>query len=140
MKETHLKNMIQDTVSDEETKKVIADFLELGHVENIIAMFQHDPTYYSWVGELLVDQRLNVRLGLFILFEELKLTEPKTITLAINSLLPILHHEEPLFRGEALSLLGIIGDPLTIPVITRALDDPSPQVREMAAMVLDEIQ
>lgn len=132
--------MTTDTVTDKELKIVIADFLELGHVDNIIAMFQHDPRYYSWTGELLIDQRLNVRLGLFILFEELKLTEPETIKLAIDSLLPVLQHEEPLFRGEALSLLGIIADPLTIPVITQALNDPSPQVREMAAMVLDEIQ
>ena len=34
-------------VSDEELLKVIADFLEMGHVENIVAMFADDPRYYD---------------------------------------------------------------------------------------------
>ena len=132
--------MKNDTVSDTETKKVIGDFLELGYVENIIAMFRHDPSYYGWVGELLVDERFNVRIGLMILFEELQETEPKNTQKAVTSLLPILQHPEPLFRGEALSLLGVIADPETIPAIAHSLHDPSPQVREMAQLILDEIK
>ncbi|HKJ64757.1 MAG TPA: hypothetical protein VJ969_05110, partial [Desulfopila sp.] len=60
------------TVNDEELKKVIADFLEMGHVENIIAMFRRNPAYFDWSGELLEDDRFNVRLGLTILFEEMQ--------------------------------------------------------------------
>ena len=47
-------------VSDEELKKVIADFLEMGHIENIVAMFRRYSKYYSWTGELLRDERFNV--------------------------------------------------------------------------------
>ncbi len=59
-------------VSDAELKKVIADFLEMGHIENIVSMFRQDPQYYMWSGDILKDERFNVRLGMTVLFEELK--------------------------------------------------------------------
>ena len=40
----------RQTVSNQELKKVIADFLDMGHVENIVAMFRHEPRYYAWTG------------------------------------------------------------------------------------------
>ena len=61
----------QNEVSDQELKRVIADFLDQGHVENIVAMFRREPKYYSWTGEILSDERFNVRLGISVLFEEL---------------------------------------------------------------------
>jgi len=39
-------------VSDEELQRVIADFLDMGHVDNIVAMFRRDPRYYDWTGEI----------------------------------------------------------------------------------------
>ncbi|RUM42691.1 MAG: hypothetical protein DSY80_06765, partial [Desulfocapsa sp.] len=61
-----MENNIQDPhpaeVSDEELLKVIADFLEMGYVENIVAMFKQDQRYYDWVGDLIKDQRFAVRL------------------------------------------------------------------------------
>lgn len=129
------------TVTDTETKKVIGDFLEMGHAENIIAMFRHEPAYYEWVGELLVDERLNVRLGLSVMFEELRLLDPNNVNKAIPSLIKVIENEsEPLYRGEAISLLGLIGDVTSLPVIKNALQDDNPQVREMAELVIEEIE
>lgn len=124
-------------VSDEELKKVIGDFLEMGHVENIVAMFKRDPKYYSWTGELLLDDRFNVRLGLAILFEELQTIQPDKTPLAIPSLQPLLDNESPLIRGEAIGILGHIGTAQAIEIISQAKDDISPQVREMVAMALE---
>lgn len=130
---------IQSTVSTKETLKVIGDFLDMGHVDNIIAMFRHDPEYYLWTGEILTDERLNVRLGLMILFEELVLTEGEAPKTAIPSLIHTLYHEEPLYRGEALALIGIIGDSTALPHIKKCLQDVSPQVVEAAEMALDDL-
>lgn len=127
-------------VSDEELKKVIADFLEMGHIENIVAMFRQDPSYYSWSGELLMDERLNVRLGMAVLFEELKEIQGDLLEKAVPSLLPLLENQEPLYRGEAVSLLGIINTPEALSHVTKVKDDPSPQVREMVEIVLTESQ
>lgn len=123
-------------VSDEELKNVIADFLEMGHIENIVAMFRQDPRYYSWSGDLLKDERFNVRLGMAVLFEELHALQPDKLEKALPSLIPLLEAEEPLYRGEAVSLLGIINSPEALYHIKTKKDDPSPQVREMVELVL----
>ncbi len=127
-----------DQVSDDELKKVIADFLEMGHVENIVAMFRREPRYYAWTGEILDDERFNVRLGVSVLFEELKPLQPDRLVLAIPSLARILRNELALLRGEAISVLGIIGTDEAIELVRGMLSDPSPQVREMADLVLEE--
>ncbi|MBB5347080.1 HEAT repeat domain-containing protein [Desulfoprunum benzoelyticum] len=126
-------------VSDEELKRVIADFLDMGHVDNIVAMFRREPRYYDWTGEILADRRFAVRLGISILFEELKSLQPEELALAVPSLRRALHSEEPLLRGEAVSILGIIGTAEAIELVRSGLADPNPQVREMAALVLDEL-
>ena len=124
--------------SKQEMVGVIKDFLEMGHVENIVAMFHRDPSYYDWTGEILDDVRFNVRLGVSILFEELKLRQDERITRAVDSLLPLLESEQPHLRGEAVSVLGIIGTDLARARIERMLDDAHPLVREIAEDVLDE--
>jgi hypothetical protein len=127
----------RNEVSDQELKKVIADFLDQGHVENIVAMFRREPKYYEWTGELLSDQRFNVRLGVSVLFEELQEIHPDMLPLAIPSLVKLLDAEEPLIRGEAVSILGIIGTKEAIAQIHYLYNDPNPQVREMVQLVLE---
>jgi len=134
------KSMKDDQVSDTELKKVIADFLDQGHVENIVAMFKRDPEYYSWVGNLLQDERFSVRLGLSVLFEELQAIQPEKLHLAVPSLARTLLQDEALFRGEAISLLSIIGTDEALSLIRRHADDSSPQVREIVELVLEERQ
>ena len=131
-------NQPPNEVSDQELKKVIADFLDQGHVENIVAMFRREPKYYAWTGEILSDERFNVRLGVSVLFEELQTLQPDRLPLAIPSLIKLLDSEQPLLRGEAVSLLGIIGTRPAMIEIGRLASDPNPQVREMVQMVLAE--
>ncbi len=132
--------MKDNQVSDTELKEVIADFLDQGHVENIVAMFRREPEYYSWAGTLLQDERFSVRLGLSVLFEELLTIQPEKLPLAIPSLAKTLLLEEALFRGEAISLLAIIGTDEAVSLIRRHADDSSPQVREIIELVLEELQ
>jgi hypothetical protein len=127
-----------DQVSDDELKKVIGDFLEMGHVDNIVAMFRRDARYYSWTGEILDDERFAVRLGVSVLFEELQTQQPDRLALAIPSLAGLLDNAPALIRGEAVNVLGIIGTDEALDLVRRMLDDPSPQVREMAELVLEE--
>jgi hypothetical protein len=127
-----------DPVSDDELKRVIKDFLEMGHVENIVAMFRRDPRYYTWTDEILDDERFNVRLGVAVLFEELQSLQPEKLKLAIPSLSRLLLSASALMRGEAINILGIIGTDQAINLIREMLTDPSPQVREMAELVLED--
>lgn len=131
-------SITENQVSDGELKRVIADFLDQGHIENIVAMFRREPMYYLWTGELLTDERFSVRLGISVLFEELHKLQPERLSLAVPSLAAVLNSSEPLYRGEAISLLGIIGSTEALDHVRTLIDDPSPQVREMVQMVLDE--
>ena len=117
---------------------MIADFLDLGHVDNIVALFRREPHYYEWTGEILQDERFSVRLGLSVLFEELEQIQPEKLPLAIPSLLKILHSEESLLRGEAVSLLGIIGTDLALTHVRELRNDENHQVREVVELVLEE--
>lgn len=131
---------MKSDVSDEELKKVIADFLEMGHVENIISMFRRNSQYFEWTGELLVDERFAVRLGLTLLFEEMKQLQDEATSRAIPSLKPVLQHESPLFRGEAIGILEIINTPQAIRLIQEMQNDPSPQVREAVELALSGME
>ncbi len=129
---------MKNQVSDGELKTVIGDFLDMGHVENIFEMFKREPRYYDWVGEILHDERFNVRLGISVLFEELKSRYPKNLSLAIPSLLQALASGPSYVRGEAVSVLGIIGTQEALDGVRSALGDRSEQVVEVAQEVLED--
>ena len=132
--------MKKDSVSDEELLKVIKDFLEMGHVDNIVAMFHREPGYYKWTGRILDDERFNVRLGVSILFEELKNRTPDQTELAIPSLRPLLTSKNPNIRGEAVSVLGIVGGPKAREYVGKMTEDDHPQVKELAREILAELK
>lgn len=118
--------------------QVIGDFLELGHVENIVAMFKQDKSLYALTGDLLRDERFAVRLGIGVLFEELAVTHPKEISLAIPSLLPLLQEQNPILRGEGATILGIIGSRDALKQLAELKDDPDFQVREIVTDILHQ--
>lgn len=124
-------------VSDTELQSVIADFLAMGHVDNIIAMFRVEPRYYSWVGTLLGDERFSVRLGLAVLFEYLVPERPEEVLLAVPALKEQLSSTTDWIRGEAVNLLGIIGSDEALALIRTMQDDPSPQVKEIVYDILE---
>ncbi|MFC1817951.1 HEAT repeat domain-containing protein [Thermodesulfobacteriota bacterium] len=118
--------------------KIIGDFLELGHVENIVAMFKQDTSLYSLTGDLIRDERFSVRLGTAVLFEELVAMRPEETSLAIPFLLPLLQEENPLLRGEAATILGIIGSPDALQHLRQLANDPDPQVFEIISDIINQ--
>jgi hypothetical protein len=118
--------------------KVIEDFLELGHVENIVAMFKQDRSLYSLTGDLIRDERFTVRLGVAVLFEELAALHLDDIQLAIPALLPLLKETNPILRGEAATILGIIGNEEAIGNLQTLQSDPDQQVLEIVTDILDQ--
>lgn len=127
-----------DTHEQDELVQVITDFIEMGHVENIIAMFKQDPSHYKLTGRLIQDERFMVRIGVAVLFEELRVVRPNEIELAIPSLLPLLSHRIPQIRGEAANLLGIIGSKEALTALEPMRNDPDPQVKEIVTDILSE--
>ena len=121
--------------SDEELLQLMADFLAMGHADNI-AMFRQEPRYWSWTGRLLEDERYAVRLGVSVLFEQLVTLCPDYLPLALPSLAVQLDNPVDRVRGEAVSVLGIIGSEAALALVRSRLDDTSPQVAEIAHDIL----
>lgn len=126
-------------ISSQELRTVIADFLELGHVENIVAMFRQDPSCLALTGGLLQDERFRVRMGVAVLFEELvPLVEAPLLDKAVPSLAGLVNHAAPYVRGDAAHLLATIGTPVALIALARFRDDPDPQVVEIVVEILGE--
>jgi|GEM_PF-440235 len=125
-------------VSDETLLQVIADFLSLGHADNIVAMVRQEPRYLAWAGRLVEDERYAVRLGMAVLFEELSALCPEHLVLAVPGLIEQLRHPLVQVRGEAASLLGTIATDEALAALPPLLRDPSPQVVEIVRDILDD--
>ena len=90
-------------------KKLIADYIENGFLENIIDMFKHDKTLYPLIGDLMGDERSRVRIGTVALVETLKNDYYDDISAAIHGVARLLKNPDSTIRGDAAYLLGIIG-------------------------------
>jgi len=121
-------------------KKMIADYMENGFLENIIDMFKHDLSLYALVGELMKDERLMVRIGISALLETLKKEEPENISRVIPSILPLLKDPNPVLRSDSAYFLGIIGDKDALPFLTEATNDEDENVRIFAKEAIEEIE
>jgi len=121
-------------------KTMIADHMENGFLENIIDMFKHDKKLYAYIGDLLQDERMRVRLGVSALIETLKREDSANVIQAIPFILPLLKNQNPMIRGDAAYLLGIIGQQDTIPFLHEAINDENADVRIIAQEAIEEIQ
>jgi len=128
---------MNDEISTRELIKIIADFIEMGHIENIVAMFKQEKEYYQYTGDLIRDERYMVRIGMAVLFEQLAEIRRNDLSLAIPSLMPVLDEKTPYMRGDAATLLGIIGTEEAIKHIHRLINDPDPQVQEIVKDILN---
>ncbi len=112
-------------------KRMIADYMENGFLENIIDMFKHDKCLYSIIGDILEDERSRVRLGTVALIETLKETDFDHIVTAIPGIVRLLKNPNPTIRGDTAHLLGIIGHKDALPFLLEASDDENEMVKEI---------
>ena len=121
------------TISDEEMVKTISEFIEMGHVENIVSMFKQDTDNYRYVGKLIQDERFMVRMGMVLLFEELKEVRPEEISQAIPYLAELLTEKTPVYvLGEVLTILGIIGNSEAKRYLAQYVHHENSQLSEIA--------
>lgn len=121
-------------------KTMIADYMEKGFLDNIVDVFKHDNTLYAYIGDLLTDERLGVRIGISALIETLKTEDPENISKAMPSVIPLLKNQNPVSRGDAAYLLGIIGHVDAIPFLEKMIKDEDANVRIIAKEAIEEIE
>lgn len=117
-----------------EMRSVIADFLEIGLVENVISLCKQQPEQIAVCADLVQDERMRVRLGVAVLFEELKTCCPDELKRAVPVLSSLCKDPTDWVRGEAACLLHQTGAPEALPLLQALQNDPSPQV---AALMRD---
>ena len=121
-------------------KKMVADYMEKGCLDNIIDMYKHDESLYEYVAALLKDERMRVRIGIIALIEALQKEEPEKVKKALSSILPLLKDENAVVRGDAAYLLGIIGDKDAIPFLEEIAKDEDADVRLIVKEAIDDIR
>lgn len=121
-------------------KEVIADYLQDGFLDNIIDMFKQDKKLYEYIGELMSDKRFRVRLGVSALIETLRTEDSDNITRAIPYIIPLLKDKNPMLRGDAAHLLGLIGSTDVIPFLKERLQDEYAHIRDIAKDAIEEIE
>ncbi|MEW6586564.1 MAG: HEAT repeat domain-containing protein [Nitrospirota bacterium] len=131
--------MNQGRQEDSDIKKMIADYMECGMLDNIIDMFKHDKSLYGYVGDLLLDERMRVRIGITALIEALREKDRAGVLSAIPTILPLLKNDSPVARGDAAYLLGIIGSKDVIPYLSVLENDENVNVRTIAQEAIEDI-
>jgi len=114
---------VKDREDIESTIKMIADHMETGFLENIVDMFRQDKSYYPYIGGLMGDERMQVRIGTFALVETLMTEDFENIVSAIPGIAKLLKDENPTIRGDAAHLLGIIGHKDALPFLSAVSDE-----------------
>ena len=118
----------------------VADFLEKGLLDNLVSLFRSDRSLYALIADLLVDERIFVRVGASALVETLAEEDPRGKEGAADALAPLLGNENPIVRGDAAYLLGIVGLPESLPHLEAIKDDKNDDVREAVTEALERIR
>lgn len=123
-----------------ETRRMIADYMESGFLENILDLFRHDASLYALVPALMADERSRVRIGATALVDELKGLYPERTAALAAGLAPLLGHENPTIRADAAYLMEITGNPGAVRHLEAALGDESPAVREVVVEAIEALK
>ena len=108
--------------------------------QDIIDMFKHDKNYFPYIGTLLGDERMAVRIGATALVETLKDEDPENVLKTIPGIVELLKDPSSVIRGDAAHLLGIIGHKDALPFLEEALADENDLVRETVEEAIEEIK
>src|SRR3990172_5858602 len=126
-------------MADEKLKKMIADHMEAGLLENIIAMFRHDRSLFGLLDYLMSDERGRVRLGAVALVEALKEGFRDDIVKEVSRIAGGLKNPHPVIRADAAYLLEVIGDKSALPYLMDSANDENAAVREMLKETIEEL-
>ena len=133
--------MLKKTNTDQfDFKKMIADYMENGLLDNIVDMYKHDTNLYAFIGDLLTDERMRVRLGATALIETLKQEDPENAGRSIPYIVHVLDDQNPVYRGDAAYLLGILGNSEALQPLKKRLHDENENVRIIVKEAIEDIE
>ena len=113
--------------------RYLTHLLETQRLPKVLGMVEQDPDLLPELVQIAADLEapMAARIGIGALFEEL--AERGRLTPAIPELAALTRAEAPQVRADACHYLALTRSPQARPHIEALLDDPDPQVREIAA-------
>jgi hypothetical protein len=125
------------------TRDGMADYfrelLGSGELNKVMELIRRDPDLLGLLPALLADPKteLPVRVGIGAIFEEFQ--GHARLADLVDELGALTRHAEPHLRADAAHLLALTGSARAVALLKPLLDDPNPQVREIAAESLEEL-
>jgi HEAT repeat protein len=123
-----------------EFAELLSENLGTGNLDQVISLFQYNETLYETIGLLVKSEKMNVRIGISAVMEELFDAGTIKTEKAITSIQPLLKDQNPVVRGDAANLIGIIGKKEHLFLLESLLNDENFQVIEVAKEAIDEIK
>lgn len=127
------------SMKDSEIKNMLVEYMGMGFLDNIIALFKQDRSLCRFVPDMLGDENMRVRLGTTALIEELSSEHKMELRNAVPGVIELLKHENPTIRGDAAYVLGIIKDRSAREALVACLHDSHVSVREVVNDALSQI-
>ncbi|MBT4525224.1 MAG: HEAT repeat domain-containing protein [Deltaproteobacteria bacterium] len=124
----------------QEFAELLAENLSTGNLDQVISLFQYNGTLYETIGLLVKSEKMNVRIGITAVMEELLEAGLVNKKKAIENIQPLLKDQNPVVRGDAANLVGILGDMEHISLLEPLLKDENFQVVEVVEEAIEEIK
>ena len=80
------------------------------------------------------------RVGLMLVIEEALEGDCAALEGLVGGLIKVLQAPDATLRGDTADLLGQIGNPAAVPALKELLNDPNPDVADVAAEALEELE
>jgi hypothetical protein len=116
------------------------ELLAHGQLGKASAIITKDPAQLAALLPLVedTDTALQVRLGIGAIMEDYE--GRPALRRVVDQLEELTRHPDPRTRSDASHFLSLTRDPRAVPVLSALLEDPDPQVREVAAGSLAELK
>lgn len=128
-------------VADQATlTRYFHDQLIGGKRHKVEALLKAQPELFAILPGLLADPATSmaVRIGIGAVLEEFQGNDlPRRIVPALGELA---RNADPRTRADACHFLSLIGGPESLAIFRACLEDPDPEVREIAAEALQELE
>jgi len=119
-------------------KDLLLSLVEQGRFDEAVARMRTGPGAEHFLT-LWKGSTTSLRIGLMMAVEEALGADRAALDALVAGLLPILAAEDAVLRGDTADLLGRIGHRAATDALRALIDDPNPDVAEIASEALEEI-
>jgi len=124
----------------QEFAELLAENLSTGNLDQVISLFQYNGALYETIGLLVKSEKMNVRIGIAAVMEELFDAGLANTEKALENIQALLKDPNPVVRGDAANLVGILGGLEHISLLEPLLKDENFQVVEVVEEVIEDIK